>query len=213
MRRPIAIWSALALLLALVAPQCEGRRRREAEPQQGRPDHHHRQHPGRADAVLRQLRDAAPQPVPRPELVVHNLGWSADELTLRPRSKGFKDHGHTLEDEKPDVVDRRLRLQRVVRRAGGARQVQEGPGQVRPARRPPPSTTARPPRSSSCSRRSPHEDLRRPAQVTDGKANNENIELYTEAMAEVAEGPQGRRLRRPVHARRKALDGEGLASP
>src|SRR5689334_10897271 len=39
---------------------------------------------------------------PELELVVHDLGWSADELTLRPRSKGFEDHGHTLKDEKPD---------------------------------------------------------------------------------------------------------------
>ena len=38
------------------------------------------------------------------ELVVHNLGYSADELTLRPRQAQFKDHGHTLEDEKPDVL-------------------------------------------------------------------------------------------------------------
>src|ERR1700722_7123804 len=37
-------------------------------------------------------------------LVFHDLGWSADEITLRPRSAGFKDHGHTLEDEKPDAI-------------------------------------------------------------------------------------------------------------
>src|SRR4051794_31347671 len=37
---------------------------------------------------------------PELELVVRNLGWSADELTLRPRSQGFEDHGHTLFDEK-----------------------------------------------------------------------------------------------------------------
>ena len=38
------------------------------------------------------------------ELVVRNLGWSADELTLRPRSKDFRDHGHTLADHKPNVL-------------------------------------------------------------------------------------------------------------
>ena len=38
------------------------------------------------------------------ELIVHNLGYSADELTLRPRQAHFDDHGHTLEDEKPDVL-------------------------------------------------------------------------------------------------------------
>src|SRR5690348_17384935 len=41
---------------------------------------------------------------PELELVVHDLGWSADELKLRPRSQGFQDHGHTLHDEKPDVL-------------------------------------------------------------------------------------------------------------
>jgi lysophospholipase L1-like esterase len=41
---------------------------------------------------------------PEQKLVVRNLGWSADELTLRPRSLNFKDHGHRLEDHKPDVV-------------------------------------------------------------------------------------------------------------
>ena len=41
---------------------------------------------------------------PKHELVVRNLGWSADEVALRPRSKDFQDHGHTLADHKPDVV-------------------------------------------------------------------------------------------------------------
>ena len=41
---------------------------------------------------------------PALELVVHNLGYSADELALRPRQAHFNDHGHTLEDEKPDVL-------------------------------------------------------------------------------------------------------------
>src|SRR5262245_15044865 len=38
------------------------------------------------------------------ELVVRNLGWSADELALRPRSQSFVDHGHTLADHKADVI-------------------------------------------------------------------------------------------------------------
>src|SRR5262245_16531209 len=41
---------------------------------------------------------------PELELVVRDLGWSADELMLRPRSQDFKDHGHTLEDHKADVI-------------------------------------------------------------------------------------------------------------
>src|SRR5271155_1080810 len=41
---------------------------------------------------------------PQLELVVRNLGWTADELTIRLRSKDFQNHGHRLEDETPDVV-------------------------------------------------------------------------------------------------------------
>lgn len=41
---------------------------------------------------------------PELELVVRDLGWSADEVVLRPRSQSFKDHGHTLEDHKADVI-------------------------------------------------------------------------------------------------------------
>jgi glucose/arabinose dehydrogenase len=41
---------------------------------------------------------------PEHKLVFRDLGWSADELTLRPRSQDFKDHGHNLEDHKPQVI-------------------------------------------------------------------------------------------------------------
>src|SRR5690606_22545502 len=41
---------------------------------------------------------------PELNLVVRNLGWSSDELTLRPRSKDFNDHGHKLTDLKPQVI-------------------------------------------------------------------------------------------------------------
>jgi len=41
---------------------------------------------------------------PEHKLVVRNLGWSADEINLRPRSKDFADHGHTLADHQPNVL-------------------------------------------------------------------------------------------------------------
>src|SRR5688572_30271263 len=41
---------------------------------------------------------------PELELVVRNLGWSADEISLRPRSKDFKDHGHRLSDHQANVI-------------------------------------------------------------------------------------------------------------
>src|SRR5690606_35965654 len=41
---------------------------------------------------------------PKHKLVVRNLGWSADEITIRLRSLDFEDHGHTLRDHDPDVI-------------------------------------------------------------------------------------------------------------
>lgn len=41
---------------------------------------------------------------PTKRLSVRNLGWSADEIDLRPRSANFQDHGHNLSDHAPQVV-------------------------------------------------------------------------------------------------------------
>jgi hypothetical protein len=41
---------------------------------------------------------------PMLNLVVRDLGWSADELTIQMRSQDFKDHGHNLTDHKPSVL-------------------------------------------------------------------------------------------------------------
>ena len=41
---------------------------------------------------------------PQQEIFVRDLGWSADELTIRLRSQGFRDHGSNLVDHSPDVV-------------------------------------------------------------------------------------------------------------
>lgn len=41
---------------------------------------------------------------PEHHLVVRNLGWSADSISLRLRSLDFQDHGHTLFDHQPDVI-------------------------------------------------------------------------------------------------------------
>jgi hypothetical protein len=41
---------------------------------------------------------------PKHKLVVRNLGWSADTITLRLRSLDFEDHGHTLKDHDPDAI-------------------------------------------------------------------------------------------------------------
>ncbi len=41
---------------------------------------------------------------PTKRLSVRNLGWSADEIDLRPRSANFEDHAHKLSDHAPQVV-------------------------------------------------------------------------------------------------------------
>ena len=41
---------------------------------------------------------------PEHQLVFRNLGWSADEVALRPRQDKFEDHGHRLEDHQPQVI-------------------------------------------------------------------------------------------------------------
>lgn len=41
---------------------------------------------------------------PEHDLVVRDLGWSADEITVRLRSQDFQDHGHMLLDHQPNVI-------------------------------------------------------------------------------------------------------------
>ena len=87
------------------------------------------------------------------ELVFHNLGYSADELKLRPRQAHFNDHGHTLEDEKPDVL---IAVFGFNESFAGPRASASSRTTWRTSsrRRPRPSTTARPPPGWSCCRRS-----------------------------------------------------------
>jgi len=118
------------------------------------------------------------------ELVVHNLGYSADELTLRPRQARFQDHGHRLEDEKPDVLIAVFGFNESFAGPAGLDKFKsdlEGFIKV--------STTTKyngkeAPRLVLLSPIA-HEDLKNP-HITDGKQNNQNIELYTRAIAELA---------------------------
>jgi glucose/arabinose dehydrogenase len=121
---------------------------------------------------------------PAHNLVVHNLGWSADELTLRPRSKDFNDHGHTLKDEKPDVVVA----------AFGFNESFAGPLGLPKFKKDLEAfikeTTSTKYNGKAAPRLvllSPiaHEDLGDPNKP-DGKRNNANIELYTKATADLA---------------------------
>lgn len=121
---------------------------------------------------------------PQLELVVHNLGWSADEVALRPRQARFDDHGHRLVDEKPDVLIA----------AFGFNESFGGPAGLPAFRRDLErflhETTTTKYNGRSAPRvvlLSPiaHEDLKNP-HITDGKKNNQNIRLYSDAMAELA---------------------------
>ncbi|HEX4144011.1 MAG TPA: PVC-type heme-binding CxxCH protein [Pirellulales bacterium] len=122
---------------------------------------------------------------PQLELVVRNLGWTADELTVRLRSKDFQNHGHRLEDHKPDVVMAAFGFnESFAGSAGLAKFKSDLDNFIR-------ETT-----TTSYNGKSPpqlvllspiaHENLRRRA-LPDGRKNNDNIKLYVDAMAAAAE--------------------------
>ena len=116
--------------------------------------------------------------------MVHNLGYSADELTLRPRQAHFNDHGHTLKDEKPDVLIAVFGFNESFAGPAGLAKFKNDLEKFIKD-----STTTKyngkaAPRLVLLSPIA-HEDLKNP-HITDGKKNNENIKLYTDAMAELA---------------------------
>jgi GDSL-like Lipase/Acylhydrolase family/HEAT repeats len=121
---------------------------------------------------------------PEHELVVHNLGYSADELALRPRQAHFNDHGHTLKDEKPDVLFAAFGFnESFAGRAGLTKFKKDLESFINT------STTTKyngkeAPRLVLFSPIA-HEDLKNP-HITNGKKNNADIELYARAMEELA---------------------------
>ncbi len=118
------------------------------------------------------------------ELVFHNLGYSADELKLRPRQAHFNDHGHTLEDEKPDVLIAAFGFNESFAGPPGLEKFKNDLEDFIKAST---STKYNGKAAPKLVLLSPiaHEDLKNP-HITDGKKNNENIKLYTDAMAELA---------------------------
>jgi len=122
--------------------------------------------------------------LPELELVVHNLGWSADEIALRPRQAAFQDHGHELKDEKPDVVIAAFGFNESFAGPKGLDKFKADlDAFIKTA-----TTTSyngkNPPKLVLLSPIA-QEDLRDP-HITDGKKNNVNIKLYADAMAEAA---------------------------
>jgi glucose/arabinose dehydrogenase len=118
------------------------------------------------------------------ELVVHNLGYSADELTLRPRQARFNDHGHTLEDEKPDVLVGVFGFNESFAGPSGLGKFKSDLEEFIKVSTSTKYNGKEAPRLVLLSPIA-HEDLKNP-HITDGKKNNENIKLYTDAMAELA---------------------------
>jgi glucose/arabinose dehydrogenase len=119
---------------------------------------------------------------PELDLVFHNLGYSADELKLRPRQAHFNDHGHTLKDEKPDVLIAAFGFNESFAGRAGLEKFQSDLEDFIKT-----STRYNGKAAPKLVLLSPiaHEDLKNP-HITDGKKNNENIKLYTDAMSQLA---------------------------
>lgn len=118
------------------------------------------------------------------ELVVRDLGWSADEVNLRPRSQDFKDHGHNLEDHKADVI---LAFFGFNESFGGEKGLPKFRGDLENFVK---NTKAAKYNGTSAPQLvlfSPiaHENLGK-RELPDGSASNKNIELYSAAMKEIA---------------------------
>jgi lysophospholipase L1-like esterase len=122
---------------------------------------------------------------PQLELVVRNLGWTADELTVRLRSKDFQNHGHRLEDHKPDVVIAAFGFNESFAGSAGLAKFKSDLDNF-----------IRETVTTSYNGKSPpqlvllspiaHENLRRRT-LPDGQKNNENIKQYVDAMAVAAD--------------------------
>lgn len=122
---------------------------------------------------------------PDHELVVRNLGWSADELYLRPRSLNFDQHGHTLFDHKPDIVIAFFGFNESFAGQAGLKKFEEDLERfIRET-----TTTKYNGRSApQLALVSPiaHENLGHRS-LPDGSENNARLELYTRVMHQAAE--------------------------
>ncbi|MEW4563368.1 PVC-type heme-binding CxxCH protein [Bremerella sp. JC770] len=121
---------------------------------------------------------------PELNLVVRDLGWSADEITLRPRSKDFYDHGTRLEDHKPDVIMAFFGFNESFAGEKGLAKFEKDLEKF-----------IADTKKSQYDGKSPtlvlvspipHEDLRLQV-LPNGEKNNENIAMYAQAMQKLAE--------------------------
>ncbi|MEI7780634.1 MAG: PVC-type heme-binding CxxCH protein, partial [Planctomycetota bacterium] len=140
---------------------------------------------------------------PTQELYVRNLGWSADELTIRLRSQGFRDHANNLVDHAPDVLIAMFGFNESFAGPAGVgkfekdlaafvkdpftidRYTSPGGGWDRGAGENKAGRNEKRIRQVVLVSPLAHENLKRPS-LPDGSENNRNIALYTEAMRKVA---------------------------
>jgi putative heme-binding domain-containing protein len=118
---------------------------------------------------------------PGKHLTVRNLGWSADEIDLRPRSANFNDHGHQLTDHKPNLVMAMFGLNESF---GGLSQLDTFKKRF--------ATFLADTKTQIGSAQLivfspiPHENLERP-ELPDGKSTNRNILLYSGVMKQLCD--------------------------
>lgn len=121
---------------------------------------------------------------PELNLTVRDLGWSADELTLRPRSKDFEDHATRLADHAPDVIIAFFGFNESFAGKDGLPQFEKDLEQfIKDTKET--KYRGKTPQLVLVSP-IPHEDMHSRF-LPDGKQNNENIAAYTKLMAAVAE--------------------------
>ena len=122
---------------------------------------------------------------PKQNLVFRNLGFSADELTVRPRSMNFGDPHSHLAHSQADVVFAFFGYNESFDGQAGLDTFRRNLTQFITDTRSSTNTTARlPPRIVLFSPIA-HENLRDP-NLPSGSQNNERLAMYTAAMAEVA---------------------------
>lgn len=121
---------------------------------------------------------------PELNLTVRDLGWSADELTLRPRSKDFEDHATRLADHAPDVIFAFFGFNESFAGKDGLPQFEKDLEQfIKDTKET--KYRGKTPQLVLVSP-IPHEDMHSRF-LPDGKQNNENLAAYTKLMAAVAE--------------------------
>jgi len=118
------------------------------------------------------------------DLVVRDLGWSGDELTVKMRSQDFQDHGHNLTDHKPSVLVACFGFNESFGGPAGLAKFEQDLEKFIQESTSTKYDGVAPPRLVLVSPIA-HEDLHRRT-LPDGSKNNQNLKLYTEAMAKLA---------------------------